>query len=121
MALFWMLLLSGSDLIWQTNIEGLSEIVVLLSDMVVTEKEHSFLLDGREARILHLDEAGNEVAFFGKRGEGPGELGGPFGLTYFPESQRLYVSDSRKKQWQNTASPWRPTRSTPTRCSIWAL
>ena len=70
--------------------------VVNVSPDVTVQADGSFLIaDSREARIRIYDRGGNLVTQFGRKGEGPGELGLPLKASHRPGGSLLVADFSR--------------------------
>jgi len=83
---------------WVFNTEDLPDYVFEISDLVVTPSGETYFLDRYESRVYHLNEMGNLVGHFGKKGQGPGEIQGAFRLQYLPANQTVYVFDTNRKR-----------------------
>ena len=91
-----LLFASPADGQWETNSEAFSSPLKTITDAVVTDKGEIFILDRLDDRVYHLDAHGKEIRAFGRKGEGPGELGFPTYLYYVPEEETLYIVDEER-------------------------
>jgi hypothetical protein len=64
-----------------------------LRDIAVDQDGNIYALDLRDCCIKVFDRAAKYVKTIGRRGQGPGELGGPFSLTLLPSKAEIFVHD----------------------------
>jgi bifunctional DNA-binding transcriptional regulator/antitoxin component of YhaV-PrlF toxin-antitoxin module len=73
------------------------EIFSEISSIAVDDEGNIYLLDGKENKILVFDKKGKYLKSFGKKGQGPGEMGGPSGIHLTP-AKELLVDDSLNRK-----------------------
>jgi hypothetical protein len=73
------------------------EIFSEISSIAVDDEGNIYLLDPRENKILVFDKKGKYLKSFGKKGQGPGEMGGPVGIHLTP-AKELMVDDSLNRK-----------------------
>jgi hypothetical protein len=64
-----------------------------LRDIAVDQNGNIYALDLRDCCIKVFDRTAKHVRTIGRRGQGPGELGGPFSMTLFPSKGEIFVHD----------------------------
>jgi len=64
-----------------------------LKDIAVDQDGNIFALDLRECCIKVFDRSAKYLRTIGRRGQGPGELGGPFFMTLLPAKNEILVHD----------------------------
>ena len=77
------------------TLEENDEVVNVSPDVSVQEDGSFLIADGREARIRIYDSEGRLMTQFGRRGEGPGELGLPLEAMRRPDGSLVVVDLSR--------------------------
>lgn len=77
------------------TLEENDEVVNVSPDVSVQEDGSFLIADGREARIRIYDPEGRLETQFGRRGEGPGELGLPLEAMRRPDGSLVVVDLSR--------------------------
>jgi hypothetical protein len=64
-----------------------------LRDIAVDQDGNIYALDLRDCCIKVFDRTAKHVRTIGRRGQGPGELGGPFSMTLLPSKGEIFVHD----------------------------
>ena len=64
-----------------------------LIDIAVDQNGNIFALDLRDCCIKVFDRSAKYLRTIGRRGQGPGELGGPFSMTLLPAKSEILVRD----------------------------
>jgi len=64
-----------------------------LKDIAVDQDGNIYALDLRESCIKVFDRSAKYLRTIGRRGQGPGELGGPFFMTLVSAKNEIYVHD----------------------------
>jgi hypothetical protein len=64
-----------------------------LMDIAVDQDGDIYALDLRDCCIKVFDRTGKFLRKIGRRGQGPGELGGPFSMTLLPAENEIFVHD----------------------------
>ncbi len=57
-----------------------------------------YVLDSKDCQIKVFDKSGRKIAFFGKKGQGPGEFQYPLQISVCAAKKELYVSDVGRGQ-----------------------
>lgn len=65
-----------------------------LMDIAVDNEGNIYALDLRECCIKVFDRSGKYLRTISRRGQGPGELGGPFSMTLLPAKNEILVRDA---------------------------
>lgn len=65
--------------------------------VAVDDDENIYIPDSRAANIKVFDSNGDYLRTIGRRGQGPGELGYPFGIQITPDKE-LLINDRRQAQ-----------------------
>jgi CubicO group peptidase (beta-lactamase class C family) len=82
------------DLTIGKDTEDLNNIFSGLQHVQVDEEEYMIAADWKEVKIRIYDKNGKHVRSFGRKGQGPGEIGLPFYLGIF-QGNKIVVQDTR--------------------------
>lgn len=89
-----------------------------LIDIAVDNEGNIYGLDLRDACIKVFDRSAKYLRTIGRRGQGPGELGGPFSMTLLPAKEEIFVRDAGGRRISVFRSDGVFMRQIPTRGSI---
>ncbi len=87
-------LILKEDLTIGKDTEDLNYIFSGLQHVQVDKEEYMYAADWKETQIRIYDKNGKHVRSFGRKGQGPGEIGLPFYLGIF-QGNKLVVNDTR--------------------------